>query len=1245
MTSRVGGGSSNAAAAAAAARAAEARRRAEEARRRAEEARRRAEEARRRAAEQAKKAAEQAKKAAEAQKAAQAAKAEAAKKAAEAKKADPKKDPAAAKKAQGEAKKAAQEAQARQKAAEAAAKQAEAAKAEAQKAAQVAKQATVEANEAAKAEGKPEPFPLRNEIEKTRFDDKAADDAAVKLGGTAGPTKNEVQSQLDAKKEFERLSQKPETAKALDKLGIKDGNGLKDYGEQLARSADGESTRAETALAEARKGTDAKALSEIIQSAGKAAGGKAAEMLADPKFANAVAGGKSPREAAVAQKAEELPKETRENLEKIGVKPEEYAGASKKAQEHLDAAGAAAAAGKPEEALTHLRDVASEGSRELAEKGVAQLAKDAKPGLARELLNDPNVAKAVLDDKGTNEALGKVLSGDPKAKLEGLKDLTKNDALRDTALKAAGRDTDIQKALKDVGLEGKDLEKLGEGATGVLEAVGHLPDSQKALDSLSDAIKANPELAKGEVGKKLFDKVADGMTGVAKDLLKDPKVREQVLAGGAAALDAVGKLANGETQLAGLSELAQNEKLRDIVANVAGKAESVKQALDAVGLKPADLLHAKDALPHILDAAQKVGKQDWSGALDSVREALKSSGPLGEKLLEGLANKLPDSMGVGKSILKDPAVINELINNDEAFESAKKLFQPGKELEGLGGLLKNESLRNSVIDAAAGDETVSAKLEQMGLTAEDLKQAGAAAPHLVDAARAGLAGDWQKALDSLGQAGGAAPDLLNTVGQKLYEKLPANVQENLSKLGITAEHLKEAGAALPHLVKAGQAFADGKPEDALKEIGQALQGSPEIVSTMINKVGERLKPGLLKDILTDQNLVKELVSNKDLHSSIGQLFNGTPEGIKEGLRGISANAPAMTAIAESLWKNDGLRTKLEKIGFESAEDLADAGSALDDIMTLKESIENKDFGGAIEAFGGVVNDLPDGLKDKIADKITKTMNLPPGLADVVLQGGEALTDPEVRGHLSEAVNAFTKGDVSGFIEALGATGETLATNHQDAAVGFLNLMGKLPGSVGRFFSDPTLNEGLVKSGAITEVFQATQKLATGDITGALGDLMQGVGKVIGYGDHFTIEPPIWPHKPSVDLPFGREGLELMGKMAAQFVEALPESVRTKIKTEIAETVARAGGAAIPGGSIISAIGDGKDLWDEWNKDPKNWTSIGLKAAEVALDVAGTFGLGGLVAPLRTVVGTVDTLHDAHTMISDARQFGEEFAFG
>jgi hypothetical protein len=317
-------------------------------------------------------------------------------------------------------------------------------------------------------------------------------------------------------------------------------------------------------------------------------------------------------------------------------------------------------------------------------------------------------------------------------------------------------------------------------------------------------------------------------------------------------------------------------------------------------------------------------------------------------------------------------------------------------------------------------------------------------------------------------------------------------------------------------------------------------------------------------------------------------------------------------------------------------------------MSLKDSITSSpmDVRKVMESGLNVINDLPEGLKHKIGDALTKTLHLPAGLSDMIIGGAEALQDPAVRQNLTNAVDAFSKHDVSGFISALGATGQSIADKHPDLATGFLDMMGKLPGSVGRFFGDHNVNEGLVKSGAIGEIFQATQKLATGDIVGALKDMMEGAGKVMGYGDHFKLEVPFWPHKPSVTLPFGEEGMKLMGGLAKQFVSALPESVRTKIETKIAEAVAKAGGAAIPGGSIISAIGDGKDLIDDLGKDKKDWVDIGLKGAEVALDVAGTFpGLGAITGPLRGVVGTINVLHDAQNLISDVKAFGNEFAFG
>ena len=1246
-----GGGNAAAAAAAAAARAAaEAARRAaaEAARRAAAEAARRAAEAAQRAAEQAaQRAADQAAKAAAAKQAAEAAKS-AAKQSVEQVKSTDKKDPGALAKAQADAQKATKEAAARTKQAAQAEAQAQQAQQAARQAAEAARASTSKANEAARADGKPEPFPPGQQ--RTGFEP-GHNDANTRLGGDAALTKDELKGHLDANQDFARLAQKPETRQALTKLGIKDGAGLKDFGSQLGRAADSDAAQkaSDPMLADARKSLDAKALSEVIQSSAKAADVKS---LTDPKLADAIAGGKNPREAVLAQKAQELPPETKQGLEKLGVKPEEYAGASKKAQEQLDAASKAVVNNKPEQALTALQGAAAEGSRALAEKGLKALAEQ-QEGPGKALLSNPEVSKRILDNKDTAAAVGQVLGGEPQAKLEGLKTLAKDDALRGPVLQAAAKDPNVQKTLQQVGLEGKDLEKLGKAAGDVLSAASDLAkDPAKALSSLNDAFKANADLLKGDLGKKVFDKVAGALTGPAKELLADPKVREQVLAAGSSALDALGKLAKGgEGVLSGLTDLAKNDKLRDAVSKVAGKAEGVKEALEKVGLKPADLLNAKDMLPSMLEAGQKALNKDFSGALDSVRDALKKGGPLSEKMLKGLADNLPDGMGLGKKILQDPGVIKELINNDAAFASAKNLFQPGKELDGVSGLLANDSLRNSVIDAAVKDPSVQTQMQKMGLDANMLKQAGAAAPHLLEAGRALLSDpkDWKKGLSELGQAAGAAPDVLNKMGQEIYKSLPPGVQKNLSDMGITAEHLKEAGAALPHLVNAGQALADGKPEDALKEMGQALQGSPEIVSTMLNKASEKLKPGLMKDLLSDKNLVKELVTNKDLHASIGKILSGSPEGIKEGLRGISANAPAMKAVADSLWNNKDLREKFQKVGFESAADLADAGSALDDVMALKDAITKPggpDVKAAFDAGLNVLNDLPEGLKNKIGDKLTKTLKLPPGLSDMVIGGAEALKDPAVRANLSNAVDAFSKHDVSGFIDALGATGQSIADKHPDLATGFLDMMGKLPGSVGRFFSDHSVNEGLVKSGAMSEVFQATQKLAHGDITGALTDVMEAGGKAMGYGEHYKLEVPFWPHKPSVTLPFGEEGMKLMGGLAKQFVSALPESVRTKIETKIAETVAKAGGSAIPGGGIISAIGDGKDLIDELGKDEKNWVSIGLKGAEVALDVAGTFpGLGAITGPLRGVVGTIDVLHDASNMISDVKSFGDEFAFG
>src|SRR5690606_40209969 len=96
-------------------------------------------------------------------------------------------------------------------------------------------------------------------------------------------------------------------------------------------------------------------------------------------------------------------------------------------------------------------------------------------------------------------------------------------------------------------------------------------------------------------------------------------------------------------------------------------------------------------------------------------------------------------------------------------------------LEGASALLHNDAVRNAVLEVVAADADVIAALDKVGLTGDDLIEAGAAAPHLLDAGVAIANNDIPGAMEALGAAADAAPGLLGKVAGKVYDALPQGV--------------------------------------------------------------------------------------------------------------------------------------------------------------------------------------------------------------------------------------------------------------------------------------------------------------------------------------------------------------------------------------------------------------------------------------------------------------------------------------
>jgi len=218
---------------------------------------------------------------------------------------------------------------------------------------------------------------------------------------------------------------------------------------------------------------------------------------------------------------------------------------------------------------------------------------------------------------------------------------------------------------------------------------------------------------------------------------------------------------------------------------------------------------------------------------------------------------------------------------------------------------------------------------------------------------------------------------------------------------------------------------------------------------------------------------------------------------------------------------------------------------------------------------------------------------------------------------------------------LADAGKAIAASAPDVASGFLNSLGKLPGSLGKLFQDKEFNSSLVKSGAVNELLDAASSLAHGDVSGAATSVASAGTKLLGEGEHFSVA--------GQELPFGKKGIENLTRAFGRFVDALPPGVKTRITEEAVKLGAKAGLRSIPLlGNVINAgaaVGDAADLYSAIRAQPRNALNISLAAAQVGLDVAGVVpGLNSVTGPLGVVLGTAKVIAGGANLVGDLKSF-------
>ncbi|MET0401545.1 MAG: hypothetical protein ABW123_04040, partial [Cystobacter sp.] len=867
-----------------------------------------------------------------------------------------------------------------------------------------------------------------------------------------------------------------------------------------------------------------------------------------------------------------LPPGVKAQLQKLGV-TEEQLRSAEDALPHLYEAADAASKGDWGQAFNGLREAAL-SAPELSAQVMKGLAQQLPPqlGAVKSLLTDDAFLQQMVGNRDLHAQVGKLFN--EGTRLEGLRGLLGNDAARNATLSAIGNDAGVKGQLERLGLTPRDLVEAGAAAPRVLEAFEKFQqgDVKGGLESMQAAVQAAPRLA-----EQLWNKAVDALP------------------------------------------------------------QGVKAQFQKLGITEQQLRSADKALPHLYGAADAAAKGDWGQAFNGLREAAVSAPELSAQAMKGLAQQLPAQLGAAKSLLTDDAFLQQVVGNRDLHAQVGKLFNEDTRLEGLRGLLGNDAARNATLSAIGKDPAVKRQLERLGLTPQDLVEAGATAPHLFDAARSFADGKVDEGIDALTRAAEAAPALIDKLGGRLVNQLPQGLRDNITALGITPSELLQAGKGLPDLLKAGRALGQGDFQAALSSLRDAAgKIPPSIVEKAITTTAARLPDnafsGIARSLLTDKNLVHQLVTNPELHASFKKMMSGE---LVQGAREILGNATVRDAAAQALASNAGFMEKLKPFGIQNGADVAALGGTAFDVMEAGAQFAQGKPGEGLRALGKALGDIPPDLRGRMVGSLADKLNLPDWAGDTLAAAASLLGNEQVGQSLGDAFGALQRGDVSGFLSGIATTGKTIAETAPEAAKAFLNSLSRIPGSLGRLFEDKELNAAMVDSGAVTNIFEAAEKLGRGDIGGALNEIAQTGTALLGQGEHFKVA--------GHELPFGSQGIENLTRMFGRFVDALPEQLKDRIATEAARFGAKAGLKSVPllGNLVngVSAIGSTKDLVDAIRAEPKDALNIALAAGQLGLDVAGVVpGLNSITGPLQAILGTAKVVKGAADLIGDVREF-------
>ena len=839
------------------------------------------------------------------------------------------------------------------------------------------------ANEAAKAEGLKPPYSdeqlQKNQVSAQQVKDAfegASSQRQAELNKSLGVdgTQNTqaIQKELGADREVARLAARPETKAVLDQLGIRDGKDLNKLANRLDAQANAQGDFSNVPFLGNLQNADLKgvknkeALAQVLQGAGNTLEGNSKALLTDKKFAEAVANGTSPHDAAKARtdlnENEKAAQDTqaRQGLEQLGVSQQEFQELPPEQQtQYLDAAKASAE-NKPADVLRAFGDnVPKDIAQRVSENP------EVKKGLEKLGLDQETFLQS---GKGMANLTEAAVAKDPQAAIAQLNQATQqNPQLRGVAAEAIGRKAEQLPA-------GPEREIL-QNRTLVREML-EKPDTQKALDGLAKGeLSSIAEVQDPKVRNQLLNTAAKDPE--FKATLDEAGLKPQALQNLGAGQANVLKALESEDPTQSLTQLrdavaadpkaqAVAEKLGGSIIDSAAQDPRFQEGLEQLGLD-AKTLKAKGpaAAADLLKASEAATRGDTAGTLTALREAHKSAPGVATDAITKFARTLESEGQEGeiRTLLGDKKTVEALLadpNSAAAFDSIAK-GDVGKAIDQLG---PNKALRDQVIDRAATNPEFKKGLEQSGVSVQQLKQ-------------------------YTGPAAGKLYDAVNNAGQGEFE-------DSL------------------------RAFRDAAQQDP-NAVELATQG----VTTFANKnfPGTDGASQAMKSLLGNKDTVRQLLTNPQLNDAFDALSS---ENLLEGLKDAKGNQQAVNSTVDALTQSPAFKKAFEDLGL-SAETLKKNPEGLDNFVGAAVKMVDGDELGALGHLRDAMVDnkvpfepvikqsidkLAAGLDDKGKEGLVKTLlSGDPKQTEALLKNGGAF-DAIAEGNTAEAVARLLADDTT-----------------------------------------------------------------------------------------------------------------------------------------------------------------------------------------------------------------------------------------